>query len=162
MATNNSKGGGTYIFGNEVGSKLIIPKGASQWDVESLFKKDQYDNVVLMSFNLSDQETIDIRRCFDETTHIFAFGRNASASVFEMTFALFLYNKCKSEKWLTIDELNELYEDARVYKKQESLKIQVDDAFNTRGFLVRLMVGDINPLNKVAAVKLTFISDKGV
>lgn len=165
MAEETPSDGGTKIFGADTAATLMIPKGTADWEISDMFKRADYDNLLLMSFQLSDQETIDIRRCFDEVTHIFAFGRNVANTAFSVTFALFLYNKCTNEenedKWLKLDTLQDKYEQARVFKHPKPLEITID-GFTINGFLVRLSVGDVNPATKVAAVRLTFIPDKGV
>lgn len=142
-------------------TKLMIPKGSASWEVKDIIRKDEYDNVLLLSFSMQDQETVDIRQCFDESTHIFAFGRNAQACVMEVGFLVFLYNgfDCTQYKWMELQDLRDRYEKNRVYKLQKPVKIRIDE-LAASGFLVRMAIGEINPAIKACVVSFTFILDQ--
>ena len=151
------------IFGNTVVAKLLAPKSSADWSIDDFLKKGDNDNVVLQTFGLADTEIVDIRRCFEETTHIFAFGRNAEGSVLQIALLVFLYNGCPQRytKWLKLDDLRQKYKDNRVYKRHTPLKIKIDD-FNASGYLVKMSIDDVNPATKSCIVGLNFVLDQEV
>lgn len=151
------------IFGTKVKAKVFMPDGVSEWSIGDMLRKGDYDNAVLQSFALVDQEIVDVRRCFEETTHIFAFGRNPNASVLQVAILLFLYNGCPNStyNWLKIEDLRKKYKENRVYEKKDSLKISID-TMNLDGFLVKMSAGDVNPSTGACTVGLTFLLDQEV
>lgn len=152
------------IFGTKVKAKVFIPNGVSEWSIDGMLKKEEYDNAVLQSFAIVDQEIVDIRRCFEETTHIFAFGRNPTASVLQVSVLLFLYDGCPGgahPKWLKIEDLRKKYKECRVYEKKDSLKVTID-TMNVNGFLIKMSVDDVNPNTSACTVGLTFLIDQEV
>lgn len=154
------------IFGTDTKAKLFIPGGSASWSIGDIVKARQYDNALLLSFSLVDQETIDIRRCFEETTHIFAYGRNMNTSLLQVSLLLFLYDGCKGAAanrggWLKTSELRDKYEQNRIYKKQDTIKIVIDD-FNIDGYLIKMDISDVNPALKTCTATFTFIPDQEV
>ena len=152
----------TTIFGPAgLTTKMMIPRGSASWGLEDIVSKGDYDNVLLLSFAVADQEIVDVRQCFDETTHIFAFGRNAGASVMEISFLVFLYDGCRKSKykWAKLSEIREKYNKARVYKRQKTVEVTVDD-LTLNGFLTRMAIGDVNPNSKTCVVNFTLIVDQ--
>ena len=150
------------LFGAEVHAKLFMPKGSSSWQIDGLIKKGEYDNALLLSFLTNDQEIFDVRKCFEDVTHIFAFGRNAQACVLNVSILIVLYNGCpKSNKsnWLKLDQLRKKYAEKRIYKNDKPLKITLDD-LSMSGFLIGMSIGDINPMTKTAVADFTFILDQ--
>jgi len=153
------------IFGTKVKAKLFMPDGVSEWSIGDMLKKDEYDNAVLQSFAISDQEIIDVRRCFEETTHIFAFGRNPTGSVLQVSVLLFLYDGCPENgphsKWLKLEDIRKKYKEYRVYEKQDSLRVAID-TMNVNGFLTKMTVDNVDPLNNFCTVGFTFLLDQEV
>lgn len=151
------------VFGIKDKAKLFVPKGSSSWQIGDLVKKGEYDNILLLSFSARDQEIIDVRRCFNETTHIFAFGRNPNGCILEVSLLVVLYNGCpkSKSKWGKIDDLRKKYSENRVYKKDEPLKITIDD-LSLSGYLIQMSTGDVNPQTKTAVVNFMFILDQEV
>jgi hypothetical protein len=154
----------TTIFGQKTKAKLFIPKGTATWDIKDVVKKGEFDNVLLMSFSISDQEIIDVKRCFEETTHIFAFGRNPNVSVLQVSVLLFLYDGCPSgahPNWLKVEDLRKKYKEYRVYEKQDSIRVAID-TMNVDGFLIKMTVDDVNPNNNSCTIGFTFLIDQEV
>ena len=151
------------LFGAKTQAKLFIPKGSSDWKIDGLLNKGDYDNALLLSFSANDQEIIDVRRCFEDITHIFAFGRNAQNCVLTVSILLVLYNGCPNSKakWLKLDELRKKYAEKRIYKNTEPIKITLDD-LSMSGFLIAMSAGDVNPVSKTAVVNFTFLLDQEV
>jgi hypothetical protein len=152
------------IFGTKVKAKVFMPDGVSEWSIGDMLKKDEYDNAVLQSFAIVDQEIIDIRRCFEETTHIFAFGRNPNVSVLQVSVLLFLYDGCPSgshPNWLKVEDLRKKYKEYRVYEKQDSIRVAID-TMNVDGFLIKMTVDDVNPNNNSCTIGFTFLIDQEV
>jgi len=167
MAEKSKSGTGTKVFGANMAVNFRAPKLSTSWEIKDVIKKGDYDNVLLYSYTMSQQEIVDIRRCFGEVTHMFTFGRNTAASVMEIYFLVFLYEKCSSSnkdssrKAATLTTLTDLYENARVYKKRARLQITVgDDSVN--GFLVKMAVNKVDPTSKMAILSLSFIMDQEV
>lgn len=140
-------------------AKLMIPRGSSSWEIKDVIKKGDFDNVLLLSFAIGDQEIVDIRQCFDETVHIFAFGRNAQGCVMEVSLLMFLYDGCEKYTWATLDDIRERYNKNRVYKLQKAVQITID-GLTVNGFLVKMSVSDVNPAIKACVVSFTFIMDQ--
>ena len=155
------------IFGAEVGTKKVFaPGGSADWAIKDFIKKGEFNNVVLYSFSMADQEVVDVRRCFQDVTHIFAFGRNAQASVMGVSLLMFLFDKCRAPVGnkgtpLKIDALRSKYEAVRVYKRSEPLEINIDDT-NVKGFLVKMTIDDVNPATGACVATFTFILDQEV
>lgn len=164
------------IFGNDLTAKMFVPDSTASWEVKDLLKKDDYSNVILLSFSSNDQEIIDIRRCFDETTHIFSFGRHTQANVFDVSFLIFLFSKCKNQdsggkgkkkkkksggKWLELKDLKEKYDKNRIYKNPAPIEITIG-SMTVNGYLIKMSIGDVNPATKACAVSFTFILDQEV
>lgn len=152
------------IFGTKVKAKVFMPDGVSEWSIGDMLKKDEYDNAVLQSFAIVDQEIVDVRRCFEETTHIFAFGRNPNVSVLQVSVLLFLYDGCPDgshSNWLKLEDLRKKYKEYRVYEKQDSLRVAID-TMNVDGFLIKMAVEDVNPGNNSCTVGFTFLLDQEV
>ena len=154
------------VFGTEVTARMFLPKGSADWSIgDDFLKKDKHENVLLRTFALSDQEIVDVRRCFEETTHIFAFGRNTQASVLQVSLVMFLYDGCsageKNDRWLDIDRLRAEYKKNRVYENQVPLKISIDE-FNVSGYLIKMNIEDVNPSSKTCSVSLTFLLDQEI
>lgn len=154
----------TVIFGQKQNAKLFLPKGSSAWDLKDFIKKGEYENIFLLSFSIKDSEIVDVRRCFDETTHIFAFGRNPVQNVMQVSFLMYLYNGCKNKKgkkWAKIDDIRKAYDKQRVYKKTDVVEIKIDD-LTVYGFLIDMTVSDVNPVTKTAVISFTFVVDQEV
>ena len=154
---------GTAIFGPDVTAKLFVPKSSAEWSIGEIFKKGDYDNVILSSFDLMDVEIVDVRRCFEETTHIFAFGRHPEASLLTVSVMIFLDNGCEKEysKWLKLDKLREEYKKNRVYEKKTPSKVSIDDLV-LNGFLIKMAISDVNPMTKTCIATFTFLLDQEV
>lgn len=154
----------TTIFGSDVKAKLFIPKSSAEWSIDGIFGKSDYDNVLLLSFELTDEEIVDIRRCFEETTHIFAFGRNPQTSILHVSTVIFLYDGCGDSEhgnWLKLQELRDKYKACRVYEKNAPIKVRIDD-FVLNGFLIKLHVSDVDPVKKLCVATFTFLLDQEV
>lgn len=153
----------TTIFGQKTKAKLFIPKGTATWDIKDVVKKGEFDNVLLMSFSISDQEIIDVKRCFEETTHIFAFGRNTTACILDVTLLFFLSDGCEKSKykWMKVQDIRDKYEKARIYKKKSTVQVTIDD-ISINGYLIRLLVDNVDPSKKTCLVNLTFLMDQEV
>ena len=154
----------TMIFGNNQTTKLFLPKGSAKWELGEVLKKGQYNNIFLLSFSLRDRELVDIRRCFDETTHIFAFGRNPAQCILQVSILMFLYNGCPetATSWATPDELRKSYSKNRIYKKTDApIAITVDD-FTNSGFLIDMSIDNVNPSDKTCVVTYTVLLDQEV
>lgn len=154
------------LFGsNIIPTQLYIPKGVSSWSLKDFLEKDKYKNLLLISFGLQDGEIVDIKRCFNEITHIFSYGRNAAQSVLEISFLVFLNDGCGGKKdkgeWLTLKKAQELYEKNRIYKKLQPIPITIDD-FSTAGFLIHMSISQVDPVIKAAVLTFQFILDMEV
>lgn len=83
------------VFGNGFPpSKIFMPKAMASWRIGDMIGRGDYDNVALASFSVVDRENIDVRRCFQETNHIFAFGRDIVQSVVTIDMVMFLGSAC--------------------------------------------------------------------
>jgi hypothetical protein len=155
----------TAIFGSNQAAKLFLPKGSASWNIKDVVKKDQYANVFLLSFSLRDRELVDVRRCFDETTHIFAFGRNPAQCVLQVSVLMFLYNGCTeaaaTKNWARLDDIRKAYAKQRVYKSTKALEVTID-GFTCNGFLIDMSIDNVNPSDKTSVVTFTFLLDQEV
>ena len=155
----------SMVFGTDTPARMYIPKGASKWRVGDFLEKDKYNNVVLMSFGFTEQETVEIKRCFNETTHVFAFGRDIAGSAFTVSVALFLSTQCKNKgnrlNWLSLKQLKEDYNKNRVYKRLNTVDIVVD-TFAMSGYLIGMSIGNTDPATKSCLVTFTFLPDQEV
>lgn len=154
------------VFGTEVTARLFLPKGSADWSIgDDFLKKDKYDNVLLQAFALVDQEIVDVRRCFEETTHVFAFGRNAQSSILQVVLIMFLYDGCsggeKNDKWLDVEKLRTEYKKNRVYENQVPLKVSIDE-LNVSGYLIKMGIENVNPSSKTCTVTLNFLLDQEI
>lgn len=151
------------VFGTSVQGKLIAPKATSSWKIGEMLKKGQYNNIAVLSFSSVDVESIDIRRCFDETNHLFSFGRDVMKSVVTLDMVLFLGQICTKKGGvgtLSISQLKTLYSKNRVSQKKEGLSSNVDD-FTFKGYLVGMTIGSVDPSRQYCVVSFSFIPIQG-
>ena len=149
------------VFGvSDTSSRLYLPKASSKWSLEGLVGGGGTgSNAVLYSIGMSDTESIDIRRCFNETNHIFAFGRDVSKTVMTVSVLVFIGKPCGGGSGdVTLDTLHGKYEKARVSKSKTAKMIQFDDV-TAYGFLINMDVGDIDPKTSTFVARFTYILD---
>ena len=169
------------IFGtaNAKPARLYLPKATATWSLEGIFdgpkksdkksltgsiksfnngKKGGGSNAVLYSIGLTDTESIDIRRCFNETNHIFAFGRDITKTVMTVSVMVFLGESCDGAGNHTIATLHKKYDETRVSKSKESKLIQFDDVVAS-GFLISMHIGGIDPRTSSFIAEFTYILD---
>lgn len=151
----------SVVIGTGKNAKLFLPASSATWDIKGIVKKNQYDNILLLSFSIHDQEVVDIRRCFDETTHIFAFGRNVGNTVLQMSLLMFLPKPCPNMKMGTIEDIRNAYNKKRIYKLEKSTPVTID-GLTINGFLIEMDMGYVNPSTHTCVVTFTFIIDQEV
>ena len=151
----------SVIIGTGDNAKFFLPASSASWNIKGVVQKGQYDNILLLSFAIHDQEVIDVRKCFREVTHIFAFGRNPSAAVLQMSLLMFLPKPCPKMKMGTIEDIRRDYDSNRIYKLKSSLPVTID-GLTINGFLVEMDMSNVNPSSHTCVVTFTFIIDQGV
>lgn len=151
------------IFGPIPTSKLFLPKSTADWGIKGMLKKGDCGNIALLSFYASDSETIDIRKCFQDVNHIFAFGRDISKSVVTVEFIYFYGKECSKSSntgsTLSIDNIRKKYEENRIYKKKQTLSVTIDN-FNFSGYLIDMKFGQVDPKTSTCGITFTFIVDQ--
>lgn len=149
------------IFGtaNAKPARLFLPKATATWSLEGLFEgSNKGSNAVLYSIGLSDVESLDIRRCFNETNHIFSFGRDISKTIMTVSVMVFLGEPCDGSGGVTLDNLHGKYEKARLSKAKEPKMIQFDDV-TAYGFLISMQVSGIDPRTSSFIAQFNYILD---
>lgn len=149
------------VIGSGTNAKLFLPLSTVSWKIKGIVKKGEYDNVVLLAFSLHDQEVVDVRRCFDETTHIFSFGRDVANNVFQVSLLLFLGKGCQKTKYLTLSDIVKVYEKSRIYNHTSPITVTIGE-FTIKGFLVEMGIGGTNPSTGTCVITFSFILDQGV
>ena len=149
------------VIGSGQNAKIFVPAASASWNIDGIAQKGDYDNLLLLSFSIHDQEVIDIRRCFEETTHIFAFGRDINKTVLQVSLLMMLATGCTQLNYATIEDMQKAYSDNRVYKKLDSVAVTID-GLTLNGFLIEMNMGDVNPATKTSVVTFTFILDQEV
>lgn len=162
----------TIFGGSGSAARLYLPKATCRWSIEGLFDgMGSKSNVVLSSIDMNDVESIDVRRCFNETNHIFAFGRDVTKSVINVSVILFFGESCGGGSSVSEDgysyggaavklaDIRSKYEKARVSKSKKSRMIQFDD-FTVRGFLIGMQLGSMDARTSTCTVVFTFIPDQ--
>lgn len=152
---------GSKIFGSDGKSTVMtVPDSSAQWSISDFAKKGQYSNLLLYSFGIVDQEAIDVRRCFNDVTHVFAFGRDLRTSVFSVNLLLLLGKICaENQQKMTIADLRKKYADLRVYKNDETVQVTIDD-LTLNCFLTSMELGQVSPDTLSCVVSLTFLIDQ--
>lgn len=153
------------IFGgaDNLTSNLYLPLTSCTWNIAGVADRGSYKNIMLVGFSIDDNEAVDIRRCFNDITHIFAFGKNFKASSITTSFICFLGKTCQDGGKTGLAELKDLrkkyIEQSRIYKKLGSLEISVGD-FSTKGFLVGMSVQNMDTMHSTCIITFTFIPDE--
>ena len=148
------------IFGNtNTSARMYIPKATASWSISGLFDNTKGSNAVVHSYSYDDIDLVDIRRCFNETNHIFAFGRDIIRSSITVDVLLFLGKGCEAGgSSIKISELVSSYNKNRVSVSKKSLDILVDD-FQAKGFLYKMSIGQVDARTGTCIVSFTFILD---
>ena len=149
------------IFGNtNTSARMYIPKATASWSISGLFDNTEGSNAIVHSYSLDDIDLVDIRRCFKETNHIFAFGRDILRSSVTVDVLLFLGKSCgeTSTSNVTIKQIRGKYNSKRVSVSKQPLDIQIDD-FQSRGFLYKMSIGQVDARTGTCIVSLSFILD---
>lgn len=156
----------TIIGSKGTASNIYLPASTYSWDLKGLVKKGEFDNLVLIGFQLGASETVDIRRCFNDITHIFSFGRDIGSSTVSVSLMCFLGGSCKEggngSGYATVNRLAQKYDrDRRIYMSKDSIEISIDD-FLVYGYLVGMQIGGVDPSTGTCVVTFQFILDGGV
>lgn len=138
-------------------AKLFLPKASSSWDIAGIVGNGD-GNVILASFELLDIEAVDIRRCFNETNHIFALGRDIERSVVSADVMVFFGKPCEGSGGKKISDIRSAYEKKRISKSLSTQDIRCD-AFSATGFLIRMTVSGVDAATQSCHVGFTFILD---
>lgn len=145
------------IFGGDASStRLAIPDSSMSWNLGSFISNDSYKNVLLYSFNFVDQDAVDVRRCFNDTTHIFAFGRDVRTSVLNVHLLLLLHI-CNSAGEAKIKDLRDKYSENRIYKSTDSpISVTIGD-WTEKCYLISMTLGSVNPQTNTCVITYTFL-----
>ena len=148
------------IFGtrNAKPARIFLPKATSTWSLEGLFEGSRNSNAILYSIGLTDMESVDIRRCFNETNHIFSFGRDVSKTVMTVSVMVFLGESCDGSGDATLDSIHGKYEKARVSKAKGPKMIQFDDT-TAQGFLIGMTISGVDPRTSSFIAQFEYILD---
>lgn len=162
----------TIFGGSGSAARLYLPKATCRWSIEGIFDgTGSKGNVVLSSIEMNDVESIDVRRCFNETNHIFAFGRDVTKSVINVSVILFFGESCGGGSSASdnsysyggsnvkLDDIRSKYEKARVSKSKEPKMIQFDD-FTVHGFLIGMQLGSMDARTSSCTIVFTFLPDQ--
>lgn len=147
------------VFGAVTSGKMTIPKASLDWKVLPGLEKGTYSNVILYSFSEQDSETIDVRRCFQDVNHIFAFGRDTERSLFTVNLLCFLGEMCGGGAQAKISNLKSLYDNNRIYKNPNPISITIDQD-TIKGYLTQLTIGQVDARTQSCVVSYTFIIDQ--
>lgn len=149
------------VFGVTTEAKLFLPVATANWNIAGIVTNGSA-NIILASFSLDDMEAIDIRRCFNETNHIFALGRDIERSILTVEVIVFLGKVCDGSGSKTIDNIRGAYESHRVSKSRSSFDVQIGTYLQASGFPIRMTVGSVDPATQSCRIAFTFIlDDKG-
>ena len=148
------------IFGTENAkpARLFLPKATATWSLEGLFDGSNNSNAILYSIGMADVESLDIRRCFNETNHIFSFGRDVSKTIMTVSVMVLLGKPCDGSGDVTLDSIRGKYEKARVSKAKDSKMIQFDDT-TAHGFLISMNISGIDPRTSSFIAQFSYILD---
>lgn len=154
-----------------IGSKgsvadIYIPASTYSWNLKGLVSKGEFNNLVLIGFQFGASETVDIRRCFNDVTHIFSFGRDIGNSMVSVSLMCFLGGSCKKSGngsgYSTVNRLIQKYDkNGRIYMSKKSIEIAIDN-FLIYGYLVGMQIGGVDPSTGTCVVTFQFILDGGV
>jgi hypothetical protein len=145
------------IFGGDASStQLAIPNSSMSWSIGGFLASESYKNVLLYSFNFVDQDAVDVRRCFNDTTHIFAFGHDVRTSVLEVHLLL-LFHICQSTGEAKIGDLRNTYNNNRIYKSTDSpINVTIGD-WTEKCYLIGMTLGSVNPTTNSCIVTYSFL-----
>lgn len=148
------------IFGADgTNTILSVPDTSAQWSISGFAQKGEYQNLLLYSFALNDQEAVDIRRCFNDVSHVYAFGRDLRMSVLQVNLMLFLGKICPERNKVTIKDLRDKYGDIRVYKNDSTVQVTID-TLTLDCFLTAMDIGQVSPQTNSCVITLTFLIDQ--
>lgn len=149
------------VFGSDASkTKITIPDSSLSWNIDGVVRNDEYSNVLLYSFGFTDQEAIDVRRAFNDITHIFAFGRDIRTSLLQVHLLVLMGKVCPEDKKASVKDLCEKYEENRIYKRPDNpINITIGD-WTEKGYLVEMSVGNVNPTTNTCVITLSFLIDK--
>lgn len=160
------------VFGAKAQAQDIhLPLSSMEWKVGDLVEKDKYKSIALYSMSLEDNESVDIRKCFNDTTHIFSFGRDSNRNLLVIHLLCFLGEYCSGGEGKSggsgnesqsgmkdLKRLREDYEEKRVYKSSATpAQIVIGDMLDINGFITSMTLGNVSPDNGTAVVTLRIL-----
>lgn len=150
----------SQIFGADgKNTVLSIPDSSAQWTIKGFAQKGEFSNVFLYSYGIVDQEAVDARRCFNDITHVYAFGRDLRMSMLSVNLRVLLGQVCSDKDKATLKDLRDKYSNLRIYKNDSTVQVTLD-TLTLDCFLTAMEVGQIDPMSSSCVVTLTFLIDQ--
>jgi len=154
----------SVILGSKASeTNMYLPLSSCSWSIGSIASSGTLKNTTLLSVSTNYEEALDVRRCFNDVTHVFAFGRNVRTSIISVTLICFLGGCGDGNPGFSdVQKLQESYEFDRLYENPEPMDISIAGHLTMSGFLIGMRVGETNTAQGTTTVTFTFLPEYAI